>query len=56
MKTHARRDGGDWLLNGADVDHQQLAHIAIIWAQTATASRGSSCPPTRRFRAEIHRK
>src|SRR5215468_2886369 len=36
MKTNARKDGGDWILNGAKmwITNGNLAHIAIVWAQT----------------------
>ena len=35
MKTRARRDGGDYILNGAKmwITNGNLAHIAIIWAK-----------------------
>ncbi len=36
MKTHAKRDGGDWLINGAKmwITNGNLADIAIVWAMT----------------------
>ncbi|PJA42236.1 MAG: acyl-CoA dehydrogenase, partial [Lysobacterales bacterium CG_4_9_14_3_um_filter_62_6] len=36
MKTNARRDGGDWLLNGSKmwITNGNLANIAIVWALT----------------------
>jgi glutaryl-CoA dehydrogenase len=36
MKTHAKRDGGDWLINGAKmwITNGNLANIAIVWAMT----------------------
>ena len=36
MKTHARRDGDDWIINGAKmwITNGNLAHIAIVWART----------------------
>ena len=42
MKTHARRDGGDWLLNGSKmwITNGNLADIAIIWAQTDDGIQG----------------
>jgi glutaryl-CoA dehydrogenase len=42
MKTHARRDGGDWLINGAKmwITNGNLAHIAIVWAQTEDGIQG----------------
>jgi glutaryl-CoA dehydrogenase len=42
MKTHARRDGGDWLLNGSKmwITNGSLADVALIWAQTDDGVRG----------------
>ena len=42
MKTHARRDGGDWLINGAKmwITNGNLAHVAIVWAQTDDGIQG----------------
>ncbi|WP_240098878.1 acyl-CoA dehydrogenase family protein [Thermomonas flagellata] len=42
MKTHARRDGGDWVLNGAKmwITNGNLADIAIVWAQTDAGIQG----------------
>ncbi len=42
MKTHARRDGGDWVINGAKmwITNGNLAHIAIVWAQTDDGIQG----------------
>jgi len=42
MKTHARRDGDDWVLNGAKmwITNGNLAHIAIVWAQTEDGIQG----------------
>jgi glutaryl-CoA dehydrogenase len=36
MRTHARRDGADWVLNGAKmwITNGTLAQVAIVWAQT----------------------
>ena len=36
MKTNARKDGGDWILNGSKmwITNGNLADIAIVWAQT----------------------
>jgi len=36
MKTHARRDGDEWVINGAKmwITNGTLAQIAIIWART----------------------
>jgi glutaryl-CoA dehydrogenase len=60
MKTHAKRDGGDWLLNGAKmwITNGNLAHIAIVWAQTDDGIQGFVVPTdTPGFKAqEIHKK
>ncbi|MFN8185817.1 MAG: acyl-CoA dehydrogenase family protein [Gaiellales bacterium] len=36
MRTHARRDGSDWILNGAKmwITNGTIADVAIVWAQT----------------------
>jgi len=36
LKTYARRDGGDWLVNGSKmwITNGNLADIAIVWART----------------------
>jgi glutaryl-CoA dehydrogenase len=38
MRTHARRDGGDWILNGAKmwITNGTIADLAIVWARTDT--------------------
>ncbi len=60
MKTHARKDGDDWVLNGAKmwITNGNLAHIAIVWAQTDDKIRGFIVPTdTPGFTAqEIHKK
>lgn len=42
MKTNARRDGGDWVLNGSKmwITNGNLADIAIVWAQTDEGIQG----------------
>jgi len=42
MKTNARKDGADWILNGAKmwITNGNLAHIAIVWAQTDDGIQG----------------
>ncbi len=42
MKTTARRDGGDWILNGAKmwITNGCLADVALIWAATDDGVRG----------------
>ncbi len=46
MTTFARRDGEDWVLNGAKrwIGLASIAHIAIIWAQTDDGVRGFIVP------------
>ncbi len=60
MKTTAKRDGGDWLINGAKmwITNGNLAHIAIVWAQTDEGIQGFIVPTdTKGFAAqEIHKK
>ncbi|NLJ52678.1 MAG: acyl-CoA dehydrogenase [Intrasporangiaceae bacterium] len=36
MRTHARRDGGDWVLNGSKmwITNAPVADVAVVWAQT----------------------
>ncbi len=42
MKTHARRDGDDWILNGAKmwITNGTIADIAIVWARTDDGIQG----------------
>ena len=42
MKTHARRDGDDWVINGSKmwITNGNLADIAIVWAQTDEGIQG----------------
>ncbi len=42
MKTHAKRDGDDWVLNGSKmwITNGNLADIAIVWAQTDDGIQG----------------
>ena len=60
MKTHAKKDGGDWVINGAKmwITNGNLAHIAIVWAQTEDGIQGFVVPTdTAGFKAqEIHKK
>ena len=36
MRTHARRDGPDWILNGAKmwITNGTIADVAVVWART----------------------
>jgi glutaryl-CoA dehydrogenase len=42
MKTNAKKDGGDWVINGAKmwITNGNLANIAIVWAQTEDGIQG----------------
>jgi glutaryl-CoA dehydrogenase len=42
MKTHARRRGGDWVLNGSKmwITNAPLADVCIVWAMTDQGVRG----------------
>lgn len=60
MRTHARRDGSDWILNGTKtwITNGSIADVAIVWAQTAEGMRGFIVPwGAKGFTASnIHRK
>jgi glutaryl-CoA dehydrogenase len=42
MKTNAKRDGGDWVINGSKmwITNGNVADIAIVWAQTDEGIQG----------------
>ncbi len=42
MKTHAKRDGSDWILNGSKmwITNGNLADVAVVWAMTDEGVRG----------------
>ena len=42
MKTHAKRDGGDWVINGSKmwITNGNLADVAIVWAMTDEGIQG----------------
>ncbi|MGA7271903.1 MAG: acyl-CoA dehydrogenase family protein [Acidimicrobiia bacterium] len=46
MRTNARRDGSDWVINGSKmwITNGNLAQIAIIWARTDEGIRGFIVP------------
>jgi len=46
MKTKARRDGDDWVLNGSKmwITNGSTADVAIVWAQTDKGVRGFIVP------------
>lgn len=60
MRTSARRDGDDWILNGSKmwITNGTLADVAVVWAQTDEGIRGFAvATDTSGFTAnEIHRK
>jgi len=60
MKTHAKKDGGDWVINGAKmwITNGNIAQIAIVWAQTEDGIQGFIVPTdTKGFTAqEVHKK
>jgi glutaryl-CoA dehydrogenase len=60
MRTHAVRDGSDWVLNGTKmwITNGSIADIAVVWASTDSEIRGFLVPRgTRGFTArDIHKK
>lgn len=42
MKTHARRDGDDWILNGSKmwITNATIADAAVVWARTEEGIKG----------------
>ena len=60
MKTHAKQDGDDWVLNGSKmwITNGTLADVAVVWAQTDDGIRGFAVPTdTKGFEAhKIKRK
>ena len=46
MRTNARRDGDDWVLNGAKmwITNGAIADVAVVWAQTDEGIRGFAVP------------
>ncbi|MCJ7725066.1 MAG: acyl-CoA dehydrogenase family protein [Acidimicrobiia bacterium] len=60
MRTTARKDGDDWVINGSKmwITNGNIADVAIVWAQTSGGIRGFIVPTdTPGFSAiEIHQK
>ncbi|MET9819071.1 acyl-CoA dehydrogenase family protein [Streptomyces sp. NPDC006355] len=60
MRTQAKRDGDDWILNGTKmwITNGSVADIAVVWARTEDGIRGFLVPKgTPGFTtSEIHRK
>jgi glutaryl-CoA dehydrogenase len=46
MRTHARRDGDDWVITGSKmwITNGTLADVAVVWAQTDEGIRGFVVP------------
>jgi glutaryl-CoA dehydrogenase len=46
MRTNAKRDGSDWLLNGTKtwITNGSIADVAVVWAQTDHGIRGFLVP------------
>ncbi|UCG74404.1 MAG: acyl-CoA dehydrogenase family protein [Chromatiales bacterium] len=42
MKTHAKRDGSDWILNGSKmwITNGTIADVAVVWARTDEGVKG----------------
>ena len=42
MKTHAKRDGDDWIINGAKmwITNGSIADVAVVWAETEEGVKG----------------
>ena len=42
MKTHAKKDGDDWVINGSKmwITNGTIADVAVVWAQTDDGMRG----------------
>ncbi len=60
MRTSARRDGGDWVIDGSKmwITNGNVADVAVVWARTDEGIRGFVVPTTTPgFTAnEIHKK
>ncbi|GAA2728667.1 acyl-CoA dehydrogenase family protein [Actinocorallia aurantiaca] len=60
MRTYARRDGQDWILNGAKmwITNGSVADVAVVWARTEEGINGFLVPAgTRGFsRTDIKKK
>ncbi|HSM01030.1 MAG TPA: acyl-CoA dehydrogenase family protein [Acidimicrobiia bacterium] len=46
MRTHARRDGGDWVLNGTKmwITNGGIADLSVVWAKSDDGIRGFLVP------------
>jgi glutaryl-CoA dehydrogenase len=60
MRTHAKREGSDWILNGSKmwITNGSVSDVAVVWARTDDGVRGFLVPKgTRGFSArDVHKK
>jgi glutaryl-CoA dehydrogenase len=60
MRTNAKQDGGDWVLNGSKmwITNGSIADIAVVWASTSEGIRGFLVPRAARgfTSRNIHKK
>ncbi len=60
MRTNAKQDGGDWVLNGSKmwITNGSIADIAVVWALTSDGIRGFLVPRAARgfTSRNIHKK
>jgi glutaryl-CoA dehydrogenase len=60
MRTNAKQDGGDWILNGSKmwITNGSIADIAVVWASTSDGIRGFLVPRAARgfTSRNIHKK
>jgi glutaryl-CoA dehydrogenase len=60
MRTNAKQDGGDWVLNGSKmwITNGSIADIAVVWATTSDGIRGFLVPRAARgfTSRNIHKK
>jgi glutaryl-CoA dehydrogenase len=60
MQTHAKQDGGDWVLSGTKmwITNGSIADIAVVWASTPEGIRGFLVPRAARgfTSSNIHKK
>jgi glutaryl-CoA dehydrogenase len=59
MRTHAERDGSDWVINGSKmwITNGSVADVAVVWARTDEGTRGFLVPTdTRGFSAHDIKK
>jgi hypothetical protein len=56
MRTHARRDGDDWVLSGTKmwITNGSVADVAVVWAQTDDGADGTGVADLGRLGAGEH--